>query len=259
MTNRETASGGWVRQVHRLFCLGTVGGLRDGELLDRFVSQRDDDSEAAFEELMHRHGPMVLRVCRGVLRDPHDADDAFQATFLVLAHRARSIRRQDSVASWLFGVSRRRVAAQARLRAAHRRAGERLVAERAPESYLPAGKGDIPESLLEEVDRLPDRLRTVVFLCYFEGLTYDVAAQRLGLSEGSVRGRLARARELLRRRLTGRGVAVPVALLAVGTVAQAHAHTALSVHVPASLVDSTLRTAWGSRQARRPRPWRKEY
>ena len=107
MTGDESASGGWVRQVRRLFCLGTVGGLSDGELLDRFVSRHDENSEAAFEELMHRHGPIVLRLCRSVLGDPHDAEDAFQATFLVLARRAVSIRRKDSVASWLFGVSRR--------------------------------------------------------------------------------------------------------------------------------------------------------
>ena len=111
------ATGGWLRQVRGLFGFGTVGGLSDGQLLDAFVSRRGDDSEAAFEELMHRHGSMVLRVCRRVLRDPQDAEDAFQATFLVLAHRAGAIRRRDSVASWLFGVSQR-VAAQARLRAA---------------------------------------------------------------------------------------------------------------------------------------------
>ena len=185
------ATGGWLRQVRGLFGFGTVGGLSDGQLLDAFVSRRGDDSEAAFEELMHRHGPMVLRICRGVLRDPQDAEDAFQATFLVLAHRAGSIRRRDSVASWLFGVSQR-VAAQARLRAARRRAGEQHVAEQTPEAYRPADTPEDPEALIEEIDRLPERLRTVVVLCYLEGMTYDAAAQRLGLSEGSIRGRLAR-------------------------------------------------------------------
>jgi Sigma-70 region 2 len=89
------ASGAWLRQVCGLFRLGTVGGLSDGQLLDRFVSREGEDSEAAFEALMHRHGPMVLRVCRRMLRDSQDAEDAFQATFLVLAHRAGSIRRRD--------------------------------------------------------------------------------------------------------------------------------------------------------------------
>ena len=88
-----------------------------GRLLERFLAHRDEEAEAAFEELMTRHGPMVLRVCRGVLRDPHDAEDAFQAAFLVLAHQAGSIRRQNSLASWLFGVAQR-VAAHAKLRAA---------------------------------------------------------------------------------------------------------------------------------------------
>ena len=125
MAGVGSATGGWIGQVRRLFGLGTVGGLSDGQLLDAFVSGLGGDSEAAFEELMHRHGPMVLRNCRRVLRDPQDAEDAFQATFLVMAHRAGTIRRRDSVASWLFGVSQR-VAAQARLRA---RAG-------APESNM---------------------------------------------------------------------------------------------------------------------------
>ena len=118
-----------------------------------------------------------------MLRDPQDAEDAFQATFLVLAHRAGAIRRRDSVASWLFGVSQR-VAAQARLRAARRRAGEHRVAAQTPEAYQPAEGPEEPEALIEEIDRLPERLRTVVVLCYLEGLTYDAAAQRLGLSEG---------------------------------------------------------------------------
>ncbi len=238
------ATGGWLRQVRGLFGFGTVGGLSDGQLLDAFVSRRGEDSEAAFEELMHRHGPMVLRICRRVLHDPQDAEDAFQATFLVLAHRAGAIRRRDSVASWLFGVSQR-VAAQARLRAARRRAGEHRLASLTPEAYQPAEGPDEQEALIEEIDRLPERLRTVVVLCYLEGLTYDAAAQRLGLSEGSIRGRLARARNQLRDRLTRRGVALPAGLLAAGTMAEGSARAATSVLLPAALVDSTTRVALG--------------
>ena len=193
---------------------------------------------------MHRHGPMVLRICRRVLRYPQDAEDAFQATFLVLAHRAGSIRRRDSVASWLFGVSQR-VAAQARLRAARRGQGERIAAEQTPEACLPSHAGDEPEALLEEIDRLPDRLRAAVVLFYLEGLTYEAAALELGVSEGSVRGRLARRRAQLRRRLTRRGVTVPAGVLAVGTIAQGHSQAALSVHLPTSLIDSTIRVALG--------------
>src|SRR5580693_1993459 len=90
------------RQVHRLFNFGTFGTMPDAELLDRFIPRHDDAAEAAFEELVIRHGPMVLRVCRSVLHDAHDAEDAFQAVFLVLANRAGSIRRSGSLGSWLF-------------------------------------------------------------------------------------------------------------------------------------------------------------
>ena len=124
-------------QMHRLFHFGAVGAMSDAQLLDRFVSRRDEAAEAAFEELVIRHGPMVLRVCRSVLHDAHDAEDAFQAVFLVLASRAGSIRRSGSVASWLFGVAHR-VATRARRSAArrrrldqhHRRAG---IRKRSPE------------------------------------------------------------------------------------------------------------------------------
>jgi RNA polymerase sigma factor (sigma-70 family) len=231
-----------LRHVHRLFWLGTVAGLTDGELLGRFVSGRGADSEAAFEELIHRHGPMVLHVCRGMLGDPLCVEDAFQATFLVLAERAGSIRQRDSVSSWLFGVARR-VAAHARLCAARRRSGEQFVAKETPEAYLPRERGDLQEILLEEMERLPDRLRGVAVLCCLEGMTYDAAAQRLGLSEATIRGRLARARDQLRRRLTRRGVTIPAVLLAAGTASGARA--AGPLHVAAVLVDSTIRIALG--------------
>ncbi len=103
------------RLVQGLFTLGTTGSMSDAQLLERFLVRRDEGAEAAFEELMSRHGPMVLRVCRGVLSDPHDAEDAFQAAFLVLVRQAGSIRRHNSLASWLFGVAQR-VASHARLR-----------------------------------------------------------------------------------------------------------------------------------------------
>ena len=215
MVDTGGVSGGLFRQVHRLFCLGTVGDLTDGELLDRFVNMGAEDSEAAFEELMHRHGPMVLRVCRGMLCDPLSAEDAFQATFLVLAQRAGSIRRRDSVSSWLFGVARR-VAAHSRLCTARRRSGERQVAEQTPEAQVVDETNDDRQALLEEMGHLPDPLRGVVVLCYLEGLTYEVAGQRLGLSEGAVRGRLARARDQLRRRLTRDGATLSAGFIAAG-------------------------------------------
>jgi RNA polymerase sigma factor (sigma-70 family) len=224
--------------LHRLFNLGAVGTMTDAQLLDRFVSRRDEAAEAAFEELAIRHGPMVLRVCRGVLHDPHDAEDAFQAVFLVLASRAGTVRRSGSVASWLFGVAHR-VATRARRSAARRHRHIQLIAERAAESDLPREIDPEWEVLHEEIDGLPERLRAPVVLCYLQGQTYAAAAQQLGVSEIAIRGRLARARERLRHRLTRRGVTVPAGLLVAGAAGQAQAA------VPMSLVHSTVRIALG--------------
>ena len=180
------------RQMHQLFSLGAVGAMSDAELLERFVLRRDEDAEAAFEELVIRHGPMVLRVCRSILHDTHDAEDAFQAVFLVLANRARSIRQSGSVASWLFGVAER-VASRGKRIAARRRAVERVAAAEASESHLPVADGPDCEILHEEIRRLPERLRAPIVLCYLEGLTYAAAAHQVGLSERTIRGRLALA------------------------------------------------------------------
>ena len=177
--------------LHRLFNLGAVGAMSDAQLLDRFVSRRDEIAEAAFEELVSRHGPMVLRVCRGVLHDAHDAEDAFQAVFLVLAGRAGSIRRSGSVGSWLFGVAHR-VATRARRSASRRRRHDQLIAARVAGSDPPSGDDSEWEILHEEIDGLPERLRAPVVLCYLQGLTYAAAAHQLGLSEVAFRGRLAR-------------------------------------------------------------------
>ncbi len=226
------------RLVQGLFTLGTTGQMTDGQLLDRFLARRDEGAEAAFEELMTRHGPMVLRVCRGVLRNPHDAEDAFQAAFLVLAHQAGSIRRRNSLASWLFGVAQR-VAAHAKLRAARVHAGERMAATRRGESYEPADDEDQLETLQDEIARLPDHLRAPIALCYLEGLDYQGAAVRLGLSEAVVRGRLARARERLRRGLVRRGVAVSATLMLADEGSQAQPA------VSASLIRSTMGVASG--------------
>ncbi len=227
-----------LRQVHRLFHLGAVGTMSDPQLLDQVVSRRDEAAEAAFEELVIRHGPMVLRVCRSVLHNAHDAEDAFQAVFLVLANRAGSIRRSGSVASWLFGVAQR-VATRARRSAARRHALNQRVAGQASESYLPAERDPDWEFLHEEVNGLPEHLRAPIVLCYLQGLTYDAAAHQLGLSETAVRGRLARARERLRRRLTRRGVTVPAGLFVAGAAGQAQ------VAIPVTLIHSTSRIALG--------------
>ncbi len=162
----ERPSAQWTRQVHRLFNSGAVGTMTDAQLLDQIVARRDEAAEAAFEELVIRHGPMVLRVCRGLLHDLHDAEDAFQAVFLVLANRAGSIRHRRSLASWLFGVARR-VAKRDRRSAARRRARNQVLAERTPEIELPAERDPDWGILHEEIQDLPQRLRAPIVLCYF--------------------------------------------------------------------------------------------
>ena len=150
-------------QVHRLFNVGVFGTSSDAQLVDRFVSRRDEAAEAAFEELVIRHGPMLLRVCRSVLHDAHDADDAFQAVFLLLASRARAIRAGGSVASWLFGVAQR-VASRGKRSTSRRQRLQQLVAERTLEGYLSAEDDSDSEILHEEVNGLPERLRAPVVL-----------------------------------------------------------------------------------------------
>jgi len=227
------SDGAVLRQVNRLFGPGTVAGLSEGDLLERFVARRD---EAAFEALVARHGPMVLGVCRRALRDPHDADDAFQATFLILARRAGAIRDREILARWLFGVARR-VSARARVLAGRRRDRERPASEELAGPVIDPADGELRAILDEEVGRLPDRYRSPVVLCYLEGRSHEEAARQLGWPVGTVKGRLSRARALLRSRLTRRGLAGPAAALAMAAVREA------SAAVPEALLQSTTRTA----------------
>ncbi len=227
-----------LKQVHRLFHVGAVGGLSDSQLLDQFILRRDETSEVAFEELVIRHGPMVFRVCRGILSDSNDADDAFQAVFLVLASRASSIRRTASVASWLFGVAQR-VATRARRSAARQHKLARDIMERAGDRALPEHDERVCQILHQEIDHLPESLRGPIVLCYFEGLSYGAAAHHLRVSESVIRGRLARARNRLRRRLTRLGATVPAGLLIAGAAGTAQAA------IPVTLTHSTTRIALG--------------
>jgi RNA polymerase sigma factor (sigma-70 family) len=233
-----------LKDLETLFAGGTVGALADGDLLDRFVARGD---EAAFEALVKRHGPMVLQVCRGVLADSHDAQDAFQATFLVLARRAGSIRKRESVASWLFGVAGR-IAARARVAAARRRKHESGAGEEAarrdsgsgptlPESEQERLELDVAATLHEELSRLPEKYREPVVLCYLEGWTYQEVADRLRRPIGTVKVRLSRARGLLRGRLTRRGLGLPVGLAAIESGTQS-----ASAAVPAFLVRRAVET-----------------
>jgi RNA polymerase sigma factor (sigma-70 family) len=184
-------------------------GPADGELLARFAAARD---ESAFELLVWRHAALIQRVCRGVLRDHHAAEDAAQAAFLVLARKAHTFAGRGSVVGWLYRIARRAAIKLAKDRA--RRSVQigslDLVPAARPE---PAASADEMEAICAEVDRLPERYRIPILLCFFEGLTHAEAARRTGWAIGTVAGRLARAKALLARRLARRGVgAAAVAL-----------------------------------------------
>jgi RNA polymerase sigma factor (sigma-70 family) len=226
------------RYAHTLFNFGSIGGLTDGELLSLFASRRDEAGELAFAVLVERHGPMVLRVCRSILRDEHDAQDAVQATFLVLVRRCGAVRKRDSIGSWLHGVALR-VAGCARTASARRWVHERRAAAHATADVSNnLIESDVTLALHEELDRLPERQRAVIVLCYLEGLACDVVASRLGLPVGTVKSRLARGRERLRGRLVRRGLAPSAGLLGTAGLAQ----TGRAVF-PARLVGSISRTA----------------
>jgi cyanophycinase len=211
------------------------GEWTDGQLLDHFTATGD---EAAFEVLVRRHGPLVLSVCRGVLGHAHDAEDAFQATFLVLVKRARAVRRAESLRSWLYGVARR-VAIRARTAAAKRTQSERQhPAMTLPDPAAECARQEQCRMLHEEIARLPERYRLPVLLCCLEGKSRPEAARELGWSEGAVKGRLERGRQRLHARLSRRGLALPAALAAVGL-----ARGAVPACVPRTLVAATTRAA----------------
>jgi RNA polymerase sigma factor (sigma-70 family) len=210
--------------------------LSDTELLDRFL-RGDAASEAAFAVLVARHGPMVLRVCQAVLDQREDAHDAYQATLLVLARKARSIRKRRSVAGWLYGVARR-VSAKAKVAAARRRVHERRAAVMAAQRLDDAGPSASWSELHEEVDRLPPHYREAIVLCYLDGHSVADAARQIGRPVRSVETRLARARQRLSSRLVRRGLAPAVALLGVAAQARAAA-------TPAVLDAATAKLAVG--------------
>ena len=209
------SSGAAAGQLGSLYNLGAAGSLTDGQLLERFLA-RDDPaaSEAAFTALVDRHGAMVLGVCRRELGDPHDAHDAFQATFLVLVSKAAAVRHWETVGGWLVGIARR-VAARARVEGARRRRHlEQLGVERAAlgdgsSTRQPTEAEPDYAPLLAEVARLPERFRAPVVLHYFEGLSTEATAQRLGCARGTVLSRLSRARDRLKDRLERRGACHP--------------------------------------------------
>jgi RNA polymerase sigma factor (sigma-70 family) len=206
----------------------------DKLLLERFTRQRD---QSAFAALVRRHGPMVLGVCQRILHNPQDAEDAFQATFLVLARKTGSLARPELLGNWLYGVACR-TALSARAEVARRRACERPVVDRPVEATGDVDWHDLRPVLDEEVNRLPDIYRVPFVLCYLEGKTNDEASRHLGCPKGTVLSRLARARERLRVRLARRGLAPSAGLLAA-VLTERLTGAALS----AALADSTAEAA----------------
>jgi RNA polymerase sigma factor (sigma-70 family) len=222
-----------LRHVRSLVAAPQTRELRDLDLLQRFVADHD---EATFAAIVERHGPLVLAVCRRILRNEHHAEDACQATFLVLARKADTIRKRESLGSWLHGVASR-VARKLDADVKRRAAGDVTTADVA----RPDTTGEITwrEGLAvldEELARLPVTYRSALVLCYLQGKTQDEAARELGCSLGALRGRLERARECLRTRLVRRGVALPAALL--GTVFLSTQGTAA---LPAALAVGTVK------------------
>jgi RNA polymerase sigma factor (sigma-70 family) len=229
-----------VRQLHHLATLAVDDKLGDGCLLERFTTQNDAD---AFAALVRRHGPLVWRVCRRLVGRAELAEDCVQATFLIFATRARSIRKPAALASWLYGVAFR-VARRARARArrhAHEKgdAPERLATS--PEPGQAAAWRELGQIVEEEVHALPETLRLPVLICYWQGLTNEEAACQLGWPVGTVKTRLARARALLHERLVRRGVTLPAGTLVLLLVPGASEAT-----VSGALLAAVLRTAGGT-------------
>jgi RNA polymerase sigma factor (sigma-70 family) len=222
-----------LQQFRTLFESGTVAALTDGQLLERFLVSRDDGGEVAFAALVARHGPMVLGVCRRALADPNDVADAFQATFLVLVRKARSIRVDDSLGRWLYGVSRR-VAGRARAVAARRPRAEAGQLD-ALAAVLPDPDGfELAAMLDEELARLPETYRSAVVLCDLGGLTHEEAARDLICPVGTIKSRLSRGRRRLKERLERRGLN-PSTLANVPTVPPWLAEAAVRASVVSSL------------------------
>jgi RNA polymerase sigma-70 factor (ECF subfamily) len=217
------------RGLQTLFTHGALGGLSDAQLLDRFVTDRD---EAVFGLIVERHGAMVWGVCRRVLRDHHDAEDAFQATFLVLARRAAAIMPREKLGNWLHGVAYQ-TALKARAKAFQRRVHEKQVMDMPETGGVCAGTRDDRLDLLDhEIHRLPQKYRAPIILCELEGKTHGQAAELLGWPIGTVSGRLSRARSILAKRLRGRtGEAWPM--------------VSASASAPVSLIRSTIKAASG--------------
>jgi RNA polymerase sigma factor (sigma-70 family) len=224
----------FLQQLRRSALVRDGAGLTDEQLLTGFLERRD---EAAFAALVRRHGPMVWGVCCRLLRNHHDAEDAFQATFLVLTRKAASVLPREMVANWLYGVACT-TAHRVKVAVAKRRVKESQVTEMPEPEAVPEDLWDGLQPLLDhELSRLPDRYRLVILLCDLEGKTRKEAARQLGCPEGTVAGRLARARAMLAKRLVRHGLAVSGGALAALLADRAVAG------VPAPVVLATITAA----------------
>jgi RNA polymerase sigma factor (sigma-70 family) len=224
-----------VQQLRRTALVRDDGGQTDGQLLECFIARRDED---AFEALVRRHGPMVLGVCRRVVGSVHDAEDAFQATFLVLVRKAASLGSRERVGNWLYGVAYR-TALKARVATVRRRLKEKQVQHMPQPKVEPEEGGSDWQPLLDqELNRLPAKYRVPLVLCELEGRTRKEVARQLHLPEGTLSSRLATARTLLAKRLARRGLA-----LSGGALAVVLAEQAASAGLPAALVVSTVKAA----------------
>jgi RNA polymerase sigma factor (sigma-70 family) len=233
-------AGDVARQLEVLWTSGTLTGVSDAQLLREFAESRGRGatSESAFRELVNRHGPMVMGVCRQILRRPHDADDAFQATFLVLVRKARSIRVGDSLAPWLYGVAYRTAHRARTIASRYRPADVEPTEEPMGPSSDDAYDFDLRPLLHEELSRLPGKYRDPIVLCHLEGKSHEEAARLLQWPVGTVSGRLSRGRQILKSRLERRGVAVSPVMLAANWLAG----TPTIVATP--LVESTVNVAF---------------
>jgi RNA polymerase sigma factor (sigma-70 family) len=229
------ASDAVIPQLRRFVLFEDGGGLTDASLLGRFIEKRDED---AFEGLMRRHGPMVLGVCRRILPNPQDTEDAFQATFLVLVRKAASVRPREMVGNWLYGVAHQTAIRVRGLNAKRRGREQPMTTMPEPQAEAVNSHDDLHQLLDRELSRLPDKYRVAIVLCDLEGKTRPEAARQLGWPEGSVASRLARGRALLVKRLTKQGLALSVAALA------AHlSQNAAAASLPATLASSTIKAA----------------
>lgn len=221
-----------LRHIRQLIGSQAAAEQADGQLLHRFVRDRD---ETAFAALVERHGPMVLGVCRRILADAHDAEDVFQATFLVLVRKAAGMRQWGSLGNWLYTVAYH-LALRTRAQGARRRAQEREVSDM-PQATANGAWAELRPVLDAELRRLPDKYRAAVILCYLEGKTNEEAARELGCPTGTLKVRLMRARDLLRARLARRGLPLSAGLLAPALAEPA------SAAVTPLLYETTLRAA----------------